>query len=104
MIIDKENSWRLRIVESEKNVSWVKAAGARTIVVVGLIGVLTPFWVYLVFFTNLPELALAGIALLMLLILSTATAWAAVAVPHRMPNASEAPASEPTEEPNSVDA
>lgn len=104
MINENAIPWRLRIVESEKNVSWVKTAGVRTIVVVGLIGILTPFWVYLVFFTNLPELALGGIALLMLLILSTATAWAAVAVPHRTPNEAEAPASKPTETANSVDA
>lgn len=70
-------------MEPETNGSWVGTAGLRTIVVVSLIAVLTPFWIYLVFFTDLPELALAGIALLILLILSTATAWTAIAVPAR---------------------
>lgn len=91
-------------MESDKNVSWVKTAGVRTVVVVCLIAVLTPFWIYLVFFTNLPELALAGIALLMLLILSTATAWAAIAVPHRSPDEAEAPSAKPAENANSLDA
>ncbi|NKI36565.1 hypothetical protein HFP89_15445 [Wenzhouxiangella sp. XN79A] len=70
-------------MEPDKNTSWVGTAGFRTVIVVALIAVLTPFWVYLVFFTNLPELALAGIALVILLILSTATAWTAIAVPNR---------------------
>jgi len=76
-------------VEPEKNGSWVGTAGFRTIIVVTLIAVLTPFWIYLVFFTDLPELALAGIALLILLILSTATAWTAIAVPSRSADARE---------------
>lgn len=70
-------------MEPDKNGSWVGTAGIRTVIVVCLIAILTPFWVYLVFFTQLPELALAGIALVILLILSTATAWTAIAVPHR---------------------
>lgn len=76
-------------MEPEKHGSWVGTAGLRTIIVVTLIAVLTPFWIYLVFFTNLPELALAGIALLILLILSTATAWTAIAVPGRSTESNE---------------
>ena len=48
-----------------------------------LIVVLTTFWAYLVFFTDISMLALAGIALLIVLTLSTATAWTAVGIPHK---------------------
>lgn len=70
-------------MSSKKNQSWVRTAGLRTIIVVSLIAVVTPFWIYLVFFTNLPMLALAVIALIILLLLSTATAWTATAIPRR---------------------
>lgn len=67
----------------ENKPSWIKTATLRTILLVVLIGVVVPFWYYLVFFTNLPMIALAGIALVMLLLLSTAMAWSAVAIPRR---------------------
>ncbi|NBB92582.1 MAG: hypothetical protein GVY32_05370 [Gammaproteobacteria bacterium] len=50
---------------------------------------MTPFWVYLVFFTNLSMLALAFIALVILLLLSTATAWTATAIPRHDSDASD---------------
>lgn len=66
---------------SGKKESWIGVAGFRTLIVVILIAVVTPFWIYLVFFTNLPMLALAFIALVILLLLATATAWTATAIP-----------------------
>jgi MFS superfamily sulfate permease-like transporter len=60
-------------------------AGVRAIVLVILIAVVVPFWIYLVFFTQLPMAALAGIALVILLLLSTATAWSAMAI-HKRPD------------------
>ena len=68
---------------SEKNESWIGTAGRRTIIVASLIAVVTLFWVVLVVYTNLPILVLAGIALISLLLLSVATAWAAAAIPRR---------------------
>jgi hypothetical protein len=72
-------------VESDKNPSWKKSAGMRMLLVVILIGVLTPFWVYLLFFTDLPMIVLAVIALIILLMFSMATASAAIAIPGREP-------------------
>jgi hypothetical protein len=48
-----------------------------------LIAVITPFWIYLLFFTNIPMIVMAGIALVIVLLFSTGTAWAASAIPHR---------------------
>jgi hypothetical protein len=70
-------------VEPENKASWVGTAGRRTIIVASLIAVVTLFWVVLLVYTNLPAIALAGIALLSILLLSVATAWAAIAVPRR---------------------
>jgi len=73
-------------METDNNKSWIKTATLRTIILVVLIGVVVPFWYYLVFFTNLPMIALAVIALVMLLLLSTAMAWSAIAIPRRDPD------------------
>lgn len=70
-------------MESKNNVSWIGTAGRRTIIVASLIAVVTLFWVALLVYTNLPTVALVGIALISLLLLSIATAWAAIAVPAR---------------------
>lgn len=71
------------IVESDNNTSWIGTAGRRVIVVASLIAVLTLFWVLLLVYTNLPAIALAAIAVVGLLLLAVATAWAALAVPRR---------------------
>jgi hypothetical protein len=76
---------------SENKPSWIKTATLRTILLVVLIGVIVPFWYYLVFFTNLPMIALAMIALVMLLLLSTAMAWSAIAIPRRHPDGEDDP-------------
>lgn len=60
----------------------MKTVGLRMVIASALIVVLTTFWAYLVFFTDISMLALAGIALLIVLTLSTATAWTAVGIPH----------------------
>jgi len=70
-------------VESENNTSWAGTARRRSIIVAALIAIVTLLWVVLVLYTNLPTIALAGVALISLLLLSTATAWAAVAIPRR---------------------
>jgi len=70
-------------VKSENNGSWVGTARRRSIIVAALIAIVTLFWVVLLLYTNLPTLALAGVALVCLVLLSVATAWAAIAVPRR---------------------
>jgi len=70
-------------VESENNVSWVGTARRRMIVVAALIAVVTLVWVALLMYTNLPTIALGAIALVSLVLLSVATAWAAIAAPNR---------------------
>lgn len=57
--------------------------GKRALILTVLIVVVTFFWVLLLMYTNLPNLALAGIGLLSLLVLSVATAWTAIAFPSR---------------------
>lgn len=76
-------------MQSNNKPTWIKTVGLRMIIVSAMIALLTMFWVYLVFFTNLPMLALAGIALLILLTLSTATAWTAIGVPRRESDADD---------------
>ena len=48
-----------------------------------MIVLITFLWVVLLLSTNLPMLALAGIGLLSVLVLSLATAWTAMAFPGR---------------------
>lgn len=68
-------------MQSSNRPAWMKTVGLRMIIASLLIVVLTLFWAYLVFFTDISMLAMAGIALLILLTLSTATAWTATGVP-----------------------
>ncbi len=68
---------------SENNQSWVGTVRNRMIVLACLIAVVTLLWVVLLLYTNLPTIALAGIALVSLVLLSVATAWAAIAAPNR---------------------
>ncbi len=68
---------------SENNTNWIRTAALRTIVASALIVVVTMFWVYLLFYTDLSILALSGIALVCLLLLSAASAWATTAIPRR---------------------
>ena len=68
-------------MNSESKKPWVGSLGRRTIVMVILIAVITPFWTYLLFFTNTPMIVMAGLALVIVLIFSTGTAWTAIAIP-----------------------
>ena len=61
----------------------MSAAGRRSIILATLIVVVTFLWVLLLLYTNLPMLALGGLALLSLVLLSVATAWTAMAFPGR---------------------
>jgi hypothetical protein len=70
-------------VESENKGSWIRAAGRRAIIVASLIAIVSLLWVVLFVYTNLPTFALAVIALVSVVLLSVATAWAAVALPGR---------------------
>lgn len=70
-------------MESDNKTSWIGTAGRRVVLVAALIAVLTLFWVLLLLYTNLPTIALAAIAVVGLLLLAVATAWAASAVPRR---------------------
>jgi hypothetical protein len=78
-------------VNSEPKASWIGAVGRRSVIVVILIAVITPFWIYLLFFTNIPMIVMAGIALVIVLLFSTGTAWAASAIPSRDSNPNDAP-------------
>ncbi|MEE4297422.1 MAG: hypothetical protein V2J20_12495 [Wenzhouxiangella sp.] len=62
---------------------WISAAARRVIVVVILIAVITPLWTYLLFLTETPMIVMAGFALIVVLLFSTGTAWAASAIPPR---------------------
>ena len=73
-------------VANQENPNWIRSAGLRLLIVVVLIGVLTPLWIYLLFFTDLHMAIMATIALVILLLFSTATAWSAIAIPHRDKN------------------
>lgn len=70
-------------MKSETNRSWVVTARRRSIIVAALIAIVTLFWVVLLLYTNLPTIALAGVGLVCLVLLSVATAWAAMAGPKR---------------------
>lgn len=59
-----------------------RVAGCETLTVVIVIAVVTPFRICLLFFTNLPMLALEVIALVIVLLLATGTAWTATAIDH----------------------
>ncbi len=61
----------------------VSTASRRSLILTALIVAVTFFWVLMLFYTNLPTIALAGLALVSLLVLSVATAWTAMAVPSR---------------------
>ena len=61
----------------------LSAVRNRSLMLTALIVVVTLFWVVMLLYTNLPTIALAGIGLLSLLLLSVATAWTAMAVPNR---------------------
>jgi len=75
--------WENNVLESENNASSKKIAARRMIIVASLIAVVTLLWVALLLYTNLPAFALAGFAVVGLLLLAVATAWAALAVPSR---------------------
>jgi hypothetical protein len=66
-----------------KKKTGMSAAARRYIILAALIVVVTFLWVLLLLYTNLPMLALGGIALLSLVLLSVATAWTAMAFPGR---------------------
>lgn len=57
--------------------------GQRAFILAALIVIVTFSWVLMLMYTSLPTLALVGIALLSLLVLSLATAWTAMAFPGR---------------------
>ncbi|MBY6205189.1 hypothetical protein [Halomonas denitrificans] len=62
---------------------WIRSAGRRIAVTASLIVIVTLAWVVLLFRTDLPLLAMIGIGVVSLLLLSVAVAWAAMAVPRR---------------------
>lgn len=64
----------------------LSAAGRRSLILATLIVVVTFFWVFVLLYTNLPAIALVGIGVLSLLLLSVATAWTAMAFPGRSRN------------------
>ena len=70
-------------MQNTNDKSGMSAAGRRSIILATLIVVVTFLWVLLLLYTNLPMLALGGIALLSLVLLSVATAWTAMAFPSR---------------------
>ena len=66
----------------KSSTTWKKTAGLRMVIMIALVALLTPFWIYLLFFTDVPIIVMAGIALVILLIFSTGTAWTAIAIPN----------------------
>ncbi len=57
--------------------------GRRSLILTVLIVSVTFFWVLILTYTDLPMIALAGIGVLSLLLLSVATAWTTMAFPSR---------------------
>lgn len=70
-------------MEAKDKNTGLGAVRNRSLILTALIVVVTLFWVLMLLYTNLPMIALAGIGLLSLLLLSVATAWTAMAVPQR---------------------
>jgi len=70
---------------------WISAAARRVIVMVVLIAVITPIWAYLLFLTDIPMIIMAGFALIVVLLFSTGTAWAASAIPPRESKSDDTP-------------
>ncbi|MEN1727363.1 MAG: hypothetical protein AAGJ52_02895 [Pseudomonadota bacterium] len=67
-------------MESNNN-AWIAEAGRRAVMLAALIVLVTLFWVSMLVYSSLSTLLLGAIALLSLLVLSMATAWAVVAIP-----------------------
>jgi hypothetical protein len=65
-----------------KNEFRIGVAGCQALIVVILIAVVTPFRICLLFLANLPMLALEVIALVIVLLLATGTAWTATVIDH----------------------
>lgn len=70
-------------MQNEQKMSWMGTAGKRTVLVSSLIALVTLFWVILLVNANLSMAVMAGIAVLSVLLLATAVAWAASALPRR---------------------
>ncbi|NKI36567.1 hypothetical protein HFP89_15455 [Wenzhouxiangella sp. XN79A] len=70
-------------MQNEQNMSWMSTAGKRTVLVSSLIALVSLFWVILLVNANLSVAAMAAIAVVSVLLLSTAVAWAASALPRR---------------------
>lgn len=70
-------------MQNEQNLSWMSTAGRRTVLVSSLIALVSLFWVILLVNANLSFAVMAAIAVVSVLLLSTAVAWAASALPRR---------------------
>lgn len=68
-------------MQTANNQTGLSTPKRRMLILAALIVTVTLFWVILLYFTNLPTLALAGIGLVSIITLSIATAWTAMAVP-----------------------
>jgi len=64
-----------------QNNAWIAEAGRRAIMLAVLIVLITLFWVSMLVYSNLPTMMLGVFALLSMLVLSMATAWAVIAIP-----------------------
>ncbi len=78
-------------MNAKSKAPWISAAARRVIVMVVLIAVITPVWAYLLFLTDIPMIVMAGFALIVVLLFSTGTAWAASAIPPRESESDDAP-------------
>lgn len=78
-------------MNAKSKAPWMSAAARRVIIMVILIGVITPFWAYLLFLTDIPMIVMAGFALVVVLLFSTGTAWAASAIPPRESKSDDPP-------------
>lgn len=70
-------------MQNEQNLSWMSTAGRRTVLVASLIALVTLFWVILLVNANLSFAVMAAIGVVSVLLLATAVAWAASALPRR---------------------
>jgi hypothetical protein len=68
-------------VQTQDQSSGFSTAQRRLLILAVLIVTVTLFWVLLLYFTNLPTVALVAVGLLSLVTLSIGAAWAAMALP-----------------------
>ncbi|MEM8547087.1 MAG: hypothetical protein AAGF46_02875 [Pseudomonadota bacterium] len=83
----------------EEKPNWKRTAGLRFIVLTLLIAVLTPFYLFVLLYLNLPLIITAALGLIIILMYSIATAYAAIAIPEQQSEGNHSDSHRPSEQP-----